>query len=273
MSFDVPATPPVSSVEVVTVPALSDNFMYLIIDNESKEAAVIDPVKPENLFKEAEKRGAKITTVLTTHSHWDHAGGNKEIASKYPGIHIVGGKGDGVDAVQTEVGQDDRLQIGALPVRVIFTPCHTVGHVCYVVEPKGCPPLVFTGDTMFAAGCGNFNSGTPAMMTDAFEKLGSLPPDTYVYFGHEYTVSNLEYAVFAEPGNAATSAKLDWAKKKCAGGGHTTPSTMAQEHETNPFLRAVTKRESVMNHCSTTNPVDAMMFVRREKSSGIHKRR
>lgn len=158
--------------------------------------------------------------------HWDHAGGNEKFASLQPGVEVVGGKGDSVPCATSEVGHGDTVAVGSLRVRslriphpwarprphprsvwrasgggirlrpltlapawqvnVLYTPCHTPGHVCYHVD--GDPPLVFTGDTMFVAGCGNFNSGTPAMMHHAMvEVLGKLPPATRVYCGHEYT--------------------------------------------------------------------------------------
>lgn len=274
MSFD---APPLSSkdVDVAIMPALDDNYMYMIVDKSTKQAAVVDPVSPSTVFAEADKRGVTITAVLTTHNHWDHAGGNEEIAAKIPGIVIYGGKGDDAAAVTKEVGHDDTFKVGELAFRVLYTPCHTPGHVCYVAESTtDSPPMVFTGDTMFVAGCGNFNQGTPEMMTAGFEELGKLPGETLVFVGHEYTQSNLEYAVFADPDNSIVAAKLEWCKAKRASGEYTVPSTMKQEHDTNPFLRAVTMQPSIVVHCGDCSvPAAAMKFCREEKSSGIHKKR
>jgi len=260
--------PTVSMERVTTVRALSDNYMYLIVDPATKQAAVVDPVEPEKLISAAKAQGATITTVLCTHSHWDHAGGNAKIKDLVPGIKIFGGRGDDAEAVDEEVGQGDSFTVGELQVDVLFTPCHTPGHVCYIVDGTD----VFTGDTLFVGGCGNFNAGTPAMMAEAFNKLGQLPPTTRAWVGHEYTVANLSYASFVEPNNSALLDKLAWAKETVAAGGITVPTTIGDEHEISPFMRAVFGVESVTAHCGTTDPVQAIKFVRQEKSSNSWKK-
>jgi len=160
-SFDVPNLAS-QHVDVVIIPALDDNYMYMVIDKATKTAAVVDPVNPTAIFDEAAKQGVTVTAVLTTHNHWDHSGGNEEIAAKDASISIYGGKNDAAPAVTQEVGHDDTFKVGELSLRVLYTPCHTPGHVCYVVEATAdSPPMVFTGDTMFVAGCGNFNQGPP----------------------------------------------------------------------------------------------------------------
>eukprot|EP00124_Ichthyophonus_hoferi_P001647 Ihof_evm8s91 gene=Ihof_evmTU8s91 len=226
------------------VPMLADNYGYLIIDRLAKVAAAIDPVEPEKMLAAAKKEGVDITCILTTHSHWDHDGGNVEIAKKLPNAVIYGGKGDSAAAVMHEVGDGDSLKIGNINVNVLYTPCHTPGHVCYVAtQNKDGPSAVFTGDTMFVAGCGNFNAGTPQQMYTALvEKICRLPSDTQVYVGHEYTTTNLEFASLVEPNNEAIKKKLNWAKACKAAGKPTIPSTVSDELATNPFVR-VTESE------------------------------
>ena len=125
----------------------------------------------------ARAANATLVAVLTTHNHWDHAGGNNQIKALVPGLAITGGQGDEAEGVTREVWQDDVVEIGALRIGVLATPCHTPGHVSYVVPPLGGEPgAVFTGDTLFVAGCGNFNAGTPEQMyTALYERIGALP--------------------------------------------------------------------------------------------------
>jgi len=227
-------------------------------------------VEPQKLMAEAQRQGAQITTVLTTHSHYDHAGGNNAFKKLMPELTIYAGKGDNAEAAMVEVGDGDSVQVGVLEFQVLQTPCHTVGHVCYYLQTADAK-CVFTGDTLFVAGVGNFFAGTPSMMHASLKKLAALPDDTLVYVGHEYSVSNLQYAAFLEPKNPHVAEKLAWAKDVCAKKQHTTPSSIGGEKLYNPFLRAVFGEPSVMQHCQTSDTVAALKFVREEKSAGAWK--
>ncbi|TYZ59028.1 hypothetical protein PybrP1_005253 [[Pythium] brassicae (nom. inval.)] len=230
--------------EVALVPVLGDNYAYLLIDTANRVAAAIDPVEPEKVLARAKELGVAITTILTTHSHWDHAGGNgvmKELAEQHllasggdsHSVPVVGGKGDDVQDATLEVEHGDVVRVGALQVRVFQTPCHTRGHVLYL-----CDGALFTGDTLFVAGCGRFFSGSPAEMHHALNTVvAKLPLDTKVYCGHEYTASNLRFAAHVEPANAAVRAKLAWAVERSQQGEPTVPSTVEDELATNPFMR------------------------------------
>ena len=160
----------------LTYPSKFAYQTHISIDNKSKKAAVVDPVDVEAIQKAAKDNNAEITTILTTHSHWDHAGGNLQLVKECSTIDSVfGGLKDEVPGVTHEVGDGDSLMIGSSTyVKVLFTPCHTPGHVCYYVDNAH----VFTGDTMFVSGAGNFNTGTPEQMTTAFDKILGLPDDT-----------------------------------------------------------------------------------------------
>ncbi|XP_054549863.1 hydroxyacylglutathione hydrolase, mitochondrial isoform X4 [Talpa occidentalis] len=202
------------AMKVELLPALTDNYMYLIIDTNSREAAVVDPVQPQKVVETVRKQGVKLTTVLTTHHHWDHAGGNEKLVKLEPGLKVYGGD-DRIGALTHKATHLLTLQVGSLSVKCLSTPCHTSGHICYLVSKPGSaePPAVFTGDTLFVAGCGKFYEGTADQMHKALlEVLGRLPPDTRVYCGHEYTVSNLQFARHVEPNNTAVREKLAWAK-------------------------------------------------------------
>ncbi len=251
-------------VRVIPVPALDDNYMYLIIDTATNIAAVIDPVNPEAIQLAAASNGATIKYILTTHSHWDHDGGNLKLVEQCSTIETVyGGNGDGVKACTQEVGEGDEFKIGESLVQVIFTPCHTPGHVCYFVDGKH----VFTGDTLFISGCGNFNTGTAEQMTQAFDKLMNLPEATQVWVGHEYTQKNCAFACFAEPDNEQAKERLAWAMKQTSihqGGTGTIPSTIAMEKACNPFSRLDSaKITEFCGNCSDRN--EKMRLVRKGK--------
>ncbi|EGD82473.1 hypothetical protein PTSG_03122 [Salpingoeca rosetta] len=251
--------------EAVVVPLLSDNYGYLLVDKATREAAAIDPVEPKKVLAAAEENNADIKYVLTTHSHWDHAGGNAEFKRLRPSVTIFGGRGDGADAVDQEVWDDDSLDIGSIKVSVLATPCHTPGHVCYYAT-AGDDRAVFTGDTLFIGGCGNFNQGTPQMMYDAlYTKLGRLPDDTRVYVGHEYTVKNLTFARVVEPDNRAVQEKLAWAEEQRQAGQYTVPSTIGEEKAFNPFMRC--HETPVHAYCGTADAVTALATVRERKTA------
>ncbi|KAM3662153.1 hydroxyacylglutathione hydrolase, mitochondrial isoform X2 [Ammospiza nelsoni] len=166
--------------KVEILPALTDNYMYLLIDQDTREAAIVDPVQPQKVLDAVKKHGVRLTTVLTTHHHWDHAGGNEKLVKMEPGLYVYGGDSR-VGALTHRVSHLTSLKVGSLSVKCLSTPCHTSGHICYyVTKPNSSePPAVFTGDTLFVAGCGKFFEGTPEEMYRALiEILGSLDPRT-----------------------------------------------------------------------------------------------
>uniref|UniRef100_A0A8C0VPS0 Hydroxyacylglutathione hydrolase, mitochondrial n=1 Tax=Cyanistes caeruleus TaxID=156563 RepID=A0A8C0VPS0_CYACU len=287
--------------KVEILPALTDNYMYLLIDQDTREAAIVDPVQPQKVLDAVKKHGVKLTTVLTTHHHWDHAGGNEKLVKMEPGLRVYGGDGR-VGALTQKVshltalkeswqvtpaavqsagrrerhcwpseGQQRRReprQVGSLSVKCLSTPCHTSGHICYyVTKPNSSePPAVFTGDTLFVAGCGKFFEGTPEEMYKALiEILGSLDPKTRVYCGHEYTINNLKFARHVEPSNPSIQEKLAWAKAQYDSGEPTIPSTIAEEFTYNPFMRV--REKSVQEHAGESDPVRAMGAIRKEKDN------
>lgn len=254
------------SIRVQILPALQDNYMYLIIDEKTKEAAIVDPVEPKKVIKAAEKEGIEVKTVLTTHHHWDHAGGNEELAKLIPGIPVHGGD-DRIGALTKKVKHDDEFQVGNIHIKCLFTPCHTSGHICYYVTVDADkPPAVFTGDTLFLSGCGRFFEGTQEQMYHALiEVLAQLPPTTLVYCGHEYSTQSLKFALHVEPDNSAVKSKLAWSKRQRETKDPTVPSTMAEELEYNPFMRVGVK--NVQHFCQTTSPVTAMGILRTKKNN------
>ncbi|XP_037767673.1 hydroxyacylglutathione hydrolase, mitochondrial isoform X1 [Chelonia mydas] len=256
-----------TNMKVELLPALTDNYMYLIIDEETKEAAIVDPVQPQKVVEVVRKHGVKLTTVLTTHHHWDHAGGNEKLVKMESGLRVYGGD-NRVGALTQKVSHSTSFQVGSLHVKCLYTPCHTSGHICYyVTKPNSSePPAVFTGDTLFVAGCGKFFEGTPEEMYKALiEILGRLDPETRVYCGHEYTINNLKFARHVEPNNAAIQQKLAWAKAKYDSGEPTIPSTIAEEFTYNPFMRV--REKTVQQHAGETDPIRTMGAIRKEKDN------
>ncbi|KAJ9050612.1 hypothetical protein DSO57_1012815 [Entomophthora muscae] len=250
--------------EVTIVPVLEDNYSYILADTKTQMAALVDPVEPEKVINYFNQKypGFSLTSVLTTHHHWDHSSGNEEMHRLYPSIQIYGGD-ERIPKMSNKVKDSESFKLGSLNIRCISTPGHTTGHVCYFVE--GCEnatPVVFTGDTLFAGGCGRFFEGTPQEMYDSLcLKLSKLPPSTQVYCGHEYTKSNLKFAVKVDPTNLKLQKRLEWAMDiPC-----TIPSTIQQELETNPFLR-VDDPGFQAAHSYSSDPVGFMGFLRESKN-------
>lgn len=248
------------------IPCLEDNYAYLLIDDRSGDAAVVDPVEPGHVIEAAHVHGANIKFVITTHHHWDHAGGNDEIKKLIPGIRVYGGSKDSVQGCTNAVQDGEEISLGlAIKIKALHTPCHTKGHICYnVTEDCGDDSAVFTGDTLFIGGCGKFFEGTAEQMYHSLcKKLASLPPSTRVFCGHEYTVKNLSFALEVEPDNPAIKKKLAWSKQQRMENKPTVPSTIGEELEVNPFMRVHTK--SIQDATGLINPIEIMGAVRRWK--------
>uniref|UniRef100_A0A3B4BAB1 Metallo-beta-lactamase domain-containing protein n=1 Tax=Periophthalmus magnuspinnatus TaxID=409849 RepID=A0A3B4BAB1_9GOBI len=224
--------------KVKVISILEDNYMYLVIEEESKLALAVDPAVPHRVRRE----GLSLTAILTTHHHWDHARGNEALVKEIPDLKVYGGDDriDGLtDKVVKSLSFNQLLQFNSINVRCLFTPCHTSGHMCYFVWEDECTdaPAVFTGDTLFIGGCGRFCEGTAEQMYhNLTQVLGSLPQNTKVFCGHEYTIKNLKFAMLVEPENEKVKEMLSWARVY-DDDKPTVPSTLMDEFDYNPFLR------------------------------------
>jgi hydroxyacylglutathione hydrolase len=229
------------SLEIVQVPVLSDNYVYLAHDAASGDTAVIDPAVAEPVLAAAAARGWTITQILNTHWHPDHVGGNAAIVAA-TGAKVTGPKDEAarIPGIDRPVGDGDTVSIGTSTGRVIGVAAHTAGHIAYAFEADG---VLFPGDTLFAMGCGRLFEGTPADMFAALGKLMALPDATQVYCAHEYTQSNARFALTVEPESADLAARVAAVNARRARGLPTVPFTIGEERATNPFVRAVDAAE------------------------------
>ncbi|KAA8496200.1 Hydroxyacylglutathione hydrolase, mitochondrial [Porphyridium purpureum] len=258
----------IASMPVVAVECLGDNYAYVVECPHTRTCAVVDAVEVSKVMGAVSARGLELTHVLTTHKHWDHASGNLEMKALYPHVQVVGGRNDDVPAATMAVSDGDTFRVGSLEVTCLWTPCHTRGHICYYVrslETQDDPGAVFTGDTLFIAGCGRFFEGSANDMCAALSKLASLPDDTRVYCGHEYTVANLRFALSIEPDSEPLQAKLAWANEQRSRQAPTIPSLISDEKSTNPFLR--TDVPSVQAAVQQSEPIATMQALRDRKNA------
>ncbi len=219
---------------VVVVPCLRDNYAYLVAADGRRECVVVDASEADPVIAALEREGLTLRAVLCTHHHWDHVGGNQELAERFS-IPVYGHESDrGRIPAQTDGLEDgSKFDVAGLSFSCLHVPGHTTGALAYVVGGA-----VFTGDTLFAGGCGRLFEGTPAMMYRSLNvSLGALPDATKVYCGHEYTQKNLEFAAHLEPGATAIREKAERVSAMRARGEPTVPSTIGEERLTNPFMR------------------------------------
>lgn len=221
--------------QVIAIPQLSDNYAYLVIDDATGHAAVVDCAEADSVLAAVATAKVELKAILPTHHHYDHIGGNEDLLRRLP-LEVIAFRGqrERIPGCTLEVREGDGVRVGDSCAKVIFIPAHTSGHIAYHFERE---KMVFTGDTLFAGGCGRLFEGDPAMMIRSLTKLMSLPTDTRVYFGHEYTEKNLRFALTLEPNNQALRDKHAWALEQNRQHLPTTPTTIASEKATNPFLR------------------------------------
>jgi hydroxyacylglutathione hydrolase len=220
--------------EIVAVPAFTDNYIWLVHDDDSGQTAVVDPGDAAPALDEAGRRGWTITQVWNTHWHPDHTGGNLAIKAA-TGAPVSGPGAETIAGRDVPLAEGTELRIGSHLGRVIEIPGHTLGHIALVF---GDGRFAFVGDTLFAMGCGRLFEGTAEQMFVSLQRIAALAPDTKLYCGHEYTLANGLFAVTAEPDNEAIQQRLDDVRTLREAGQITLPTSVAAERETNPFVRA-----------------------------------
>lgn len=221
--------------EIVAVPAFSDNYLWLVHDPPSGETVAVDPGDATPLLAEAQGRGWTIGQVWNTHWHPDHSGGNERIKQAGATIHAPAAEASRIPGIDIALTEGDRVRIGAHEAEVWEVPGHTAGHIAYVLRDDG---IAFVGDTLFAMGCGRLFEGTPEQMFNSLRRIASLPAETKLYCAHEYTLSNARFAAQADPGNQAIQRRLGEVEQARQAGEMTVPTTVGKELETNVFVRA-----------------------------------
>ena len=253
----------------MTVPAFQDNYLWLIHDGT--HAAVVDPGDAAPILATLHAHRLSLAAILLTHHHADHVGGVSELLRqrKVP-VYGPTRETDAIPAISAPLREGDTVELDApaLRLRVLDVPGHTRGHIAYHAPEQG---WLFCGDTLFAGGCGRLFEGTPEQMAASLAKLAALPDQTQVFCAHEYTVSNLRFAMEVEPGNAQLRQRLHDAQAQRERGEPTVPSTIALEKATNPFLRwtepAIADRLMKAGHLSSREPIAVFAALRHWKNS------
>ena len=228
-------------VDIVRIPVLSDNYVWLAHEPTSGETTVIDPAVAEPVLAEAAARGWTISQIWNTHWHPDHIGGNEAIKAA-TGCIVTAPAAEAarIPTLDRAVREGDTVRLGPVEAQVIEVPAHTAGHIAYHLADEH---VLFIGDTLFAMGCGRLFEGTADQMYANMKRLEVLPGDTKVYCAHEYTLANARFAVTAEPGNQALRRRMADVERARADGEATVPTTIALERATNPFMRASSVEE------------------------------
>ena len=224
-----------SELTIHMFPCLTDNYGYLLHDADSGTTAAVDTPDAEEIAVQLDAKGWRLTHILNTHHHADHAGGNLALKRR-TGCTIVGPRADAarIPGIDIGVGDGDEVALGAHRARVFDTPGHTRGHIVYWFEGAR---AAFVGDTLFALGCGRLFEGSPRDMWTSLQKILAWPDDTRLYCAHEYTQSNARFALTVEPQNRALVERAAQVARLRAAGKPTVPTTLVEERATNPFLR------------------------------------
>ena len=249
--------------DIIQIPVLTDNYIYLLHDSVSGETAVVDPAVAEPVLAVLNQKGWQLTYILNTHHHSDHIGGNVEL-KRQTGCQIIASEFDKhrIPSVDRGIKEHDVINLGTHSAQVIATAGHTSGHIVYYFAEDN---ALFCGDTLFVMGCGRLFEGSAAELWQSLQKLKALPPKTRVYCAHEYTQANGRFALTVEPDNIALQEKMIQVNELRANGLPTVPSTIGEELATNPFLRDLSS--TLQAKFKGIAPVELFAKLRRLKDS------
>lgn len=222
-------------IKIDALPAFSDNYIWLLQDLDNRRCAVVDPGDAAPVLAWLDEHpGWQLSDILVTHHHFDHVGGVEQLKAK-SGARVFGPAHEHIPGRDLALQEGDRIEVLGQPLHILEVPGHTLGHIAYH-QPE--QHWLFCGDTLFAAGCGRLFEGTPAQMHHSLDRLAALPGPTQVYCTHEYTLSNLRFALAVEPDNRQVAERFEQVSAWRAAGRISLPSNLDLERATNPFLRA-----------------------------------
>ena len=222
-------------IEIIQIPLLSDNYSYIIVDTDTNITGCIDPAVAKDVVNVLQNRGMDLNFILNTHHHQDHVGGNKELKEIY-NCKIIGCYDDQnrIPGIDIKLKNSEEFNMGESVFKVIDTPGHTIGHICFYFKDQN---SLFCGDTIFSLGCGRLFEGSYEQMTESILKIRSLPDSTKIFCGHEYTASNAKFAKFLDPGDDLLKKKILNIKKDRLESKPTIPATLGEEKKLNPFMK------------------------------------
>ncbi|PAX52383.1 hydroxyacylglutathione hydrolase [Brunnivagina elsteri] len=227
--------------QVIRLPVLSDNYIFLLWDEIRNIAAVVDPAVAQPVLNKLHELKAELVAIFNTHHHSDHVGGNRELIQEFPSLTVYAGAEDKgrIPGQKVFLYEGDRVTFGSSIGEVLFVPGHTRAHIAYYFPEvtAGYGGELFCGDTLFAGGCGRLFEGTPAQMVDSLSKIRSLPDNTRVWCAHEYTLKNLQFALSVDGDNEVLKNRYTQVRNSRNIGEATVPSVLGIEKSTNPFLR------------------------------------
>ena len=246
--------------EIHMFPCLKDNYGFLLHDSNNNLTAAIDTPDADAIEKALSAKGWKLTHILNTHHHWDHAGGNLELKKK-TGCLIAGPQAEAsrIPGIDIQLSEGDIFQFGQFNAKVYDTPGHTSGHIVYHFESEH---VAFVGDTLFAMGCGRLFEGTAEQMWNSLQKIMQWPDDTIIYCAHEYTQTNARFALTVEPHNNDLITRAEATDKLHDTGKPTIPTTLEFEKKTNPFLRPMSNGIRTMLHMENSTNVEVFARIR-----------
>ena len=251
------------SLSVEPVPLLSDNYAYLLTDSATGKTAIVDPSEDQPVISLLAQRGLKLSFILNTHHHADHSGGNLGI-KQATGAKVVGSAADAhrLPGLDIGLGDGESWSLGDSEARIILIPGHTSGHIAFWFRADD---ALFSGDTLFACGCGRMFEGNPKQMWGSLSRLRALPAATRVFCGHEYTQANARFAKSVDPKNPALARYAARVDQLRAEGKPTTGSTLGDEIEANPFLRADDPAMAEAMGMAGADPSDVFAAIRKAK--------
>lgn len=254
---------------IYRLPVRSDNYIFILHNPADNTAAVVDPADAPPVLEKLDELGATLVAIFNTHHHGDHVGGNRQVLNRFPSAQVYGGAEDKgrIPGQQHYLTEGDRVTFANRIGQVFFVPGHTRGHIAYYFAPVTPDQSgeLFCGDTLFAGGCGRLFEGTPAQMHLSLAKLRALPDNTRIWCAHEYTLSNLKFALTVDPDNQKLRSRFTQVTAARQQNQPTIPTDLAIERATNPFLRWDTP--ALQSTANSQEPIAVFAHIRKLKDS------